>query len=180
MLGPIRTPTPDPRAARALFVVTLCAVLALGSSACSVVSGEHEAETRFLVKPNNLATFNGWSEITVSEDPSSVDSAELRFIRLEAQDDKVADLTFIKDVTAEAAVAGVQTTVAKKAPMPPGERIVPLDRVYRGDIRQFFYKADDGDGYTVHIDWHGSVDPGKAIPPEGIWMRVKVAITIDG
>jgi hypothetical protein len=175
----LSTPAHAPRAFRALFGGTLCAALALASSACSAVSGEHEAETKFLVKPNDQSTFSGWSEITVSEDPNSVDSAELRFIRLEAQDSAVADLTFIKDITALATVDGAQTKVAQKAPMPPGERIVPLDRVYTGDIRKFFYKADDGDGYTVHIDWHGSVDLSKSIPPEGIWMRVKVAVTID-
>jgi hypothetical protein len=172
-------PAPAPRRCRALSTVTLCASLALGTSACATLRGEHEAETRFLVKPSAQATFSGWSEITISEDPSSVDGAELMYIRLEAQDSSVQDLTFIRGVTAEVKVAGVSTKVAEKAPMPPGERIVPLDRVYHGDLRKFFYEDAENDGYTVHIDWRGSVDAAKPIPAEGVWMKVKFAVRID-
>jgi hypothetical protein len=170
---------PASRGCRALSALTLCASQALGTSACAAVSGEHEAETKFLVKPSSQATFSGWSEITISQDPASVDGAELMYIRLEARDSDIRDLTFIKGVTAEATVDGVSTTVARKAPMPPGERIVPLDRVYDGDIRKFFYADPEGDGYTVHIDWSGSVDPTKPIPAEGVWMKVKVAVRIE-
>ena len=172
------------RAVASLFLsarigAALTAALALGASACSVVTGEHEAETKFLVKPTSQSTFSGWSEISVSQDPSSVDGVELMFVRLEARDDNVPDLTFIKSITAEAVVDGVSTVVAKKSPMPAGERIVPLDRAYHGDIRKFFYADDENDGYTVHVDWHGEVDLTKTIPPEGVWMRVLVAIRVE-
>ncbi|WP_437997329.1 hypothetical protein WMF26_42015 [Sorangium sp. So ce185] len=157
----------------------LTATLALGASACATIAGEHEAETKFLVKPTSQSTFSGWSEVSISQDPNSVDGAELRFIRLEARDDNVPDLTFIKSITAQAVVDGEATLIAKKAPMPAGERIVPLDRKYHGDIRKFFYPDEENGGYTVHVDWFGEVDLTKKIPPEGVWMKVIVAVRVE-
>ncbi|WP_437830239.1 hypothetical protein [Sorangium sp. So ce1153] len=157
----------------------LTAALALGASACATVAGEHEVETKFLVKPTSQSDFSGWSEVSVSQDPNSVDGAKLMFIRLEARDDNVPDLTFIKSITAEAVVDDVSTVVARKAPLPTGERIVPLDRVYHDDIRKFFYEDEENDGYTVHVDWHGEIDLTKTIPPEGVWMKVLVGIRIE-
>jgi hypothetical protein len=159
--------------------VALAAVLSLGASACASVIGEHEAETKFLVKPTPLSTFAGWSELTVSQDPNSIDGAELMFIRLEARDNNVPDLTFIKSITAEAVVDGVATTIARKSPMPVGERIVPLTRVYHDDIRKFFYEDPESGGYTAHVDWRGEIDQTKTIPPEGVWMKVIVAIRVE-
>ncbi|WP_437481503.1 hypothetical protein WME75_37840 [Sorangium sp. So ce1014] len=172
------------RAVASLFLTArtgaaLTAALALGASACATVAGEHEVEAKFLVKPTSQSTFSGWSEVSIAQDPNSVDGAELRFIRLEARDNNVPDLTFIKSITAEAVVDGVATVVAKKAPMPAGERIVPLDRAYHGDIREFFYEDAENDGYTVHVDWHGEVDLKKTIPAEGVWMRVIIAIRVE-
>ncbi|WP_433929779.1 hypothetical protein AB3662_38785 [Sorangium cellulosum] len=157
----------------------LTASLALGASACASVVGDHEAETKFLVKPTSQSTFSGWSEVSVSQDPNSVDGAKLRFIRLEARDNNVPDLTFIKSITASAVVDDVPTVVARKAKMPTGERIVPLDRVYHDDIRKFFYKDDENGGYTVHVDWKGEIDLTKTIPPEGVWMKVIVSVSIE-
>ena len=163
----------------ALLTTLAAAALALSSTGCSIVAGVHEAETEFLVKPGSSANFKGWSEITISEDPKSVESAELMYVRLEAQDTSVPDLTFIQTITAETKVGETFTKVAEKTPMPRGERIVPLDLVYDGDLREFFYDNPDGDGYTVHISWRGSVDPAYPIPAEGIWMTVKMAVNIE-
>ncbi|WP_437588186.1 hypothetical protein [Sorangium sp. So ce1000] len=157
----------------------LTVALSLGASACASVIGEHEVETKFLVKPTSQSTFSGWSELSVSEDPNSVDRAELMYIRLEARDNNVPDLTFLKRVSAAAVVDGESTVVAKKAPMPAGERIVPLERVYHDDIRHFFYKDDESGDYTVHVDWEGEVDRTKTIPAEGVWMKVLVAVRIE-
>ncbi len=179
MLGPRCAPASAPSCLRARLGAALAAVLALGASACASVAGEYEAETKFLVKPTSQSVFSGWSEVGVSQDPSSVDGAKLMFIRLEAQDSNVRDLSFIKSITAEVVVDGVATEVARKSPMPPGERIVPLDRVYHGDIRQFFYEDTTNGGYTVHVDWRGTADLTKAIPPEGVWMKVIVAVRIE-
>ncbi|WP_437632261.1 hypothetical protein [Sorangium sp. So ce854] len=163
--------------ARAGAVLTAC--LALGASACASVVGEHEAETKFLVKPTSQSRFAGWSEISISQDPSSVDGARLRFIRLEARDNNVPDLTFIKNITAEAVVDDVPTVVARKKQMPAGERIVPLDRVYHDDIRKFFYEDPENGGHTVHVEWSGEIDLTKKIPPEGVWMKVLVSVSIE-
>ncbi|WP_437732373.1 hypothetical protein [Sorangium sp. So ce1335] len=165
------------RSARAGAVLT--ASLALGASACASVIGDHEAETKFLVKPTTQSTFSGWSEVSVSQDPNSVDGAKLRFIRLEARDNNVPDLTFIKNITAEAVVDDVPTVVARKTKMPAGERIVPLDRVYHDDIRKFFYEDPENGGYTVHVEWRGEIDLTKKIPPEGVWMKVIVSVSVE-
>jgi hypothetical protein len=155
------------------------AALGLASTGCSFISGVHETETEFLLKPNSNQQFAGWSEITISKDPQSVASADLMYVRLEAKGSSVPDLTFIQKITAETKVEETLTKVAEKNPMPKGERIVPLDLVYDGDIRDFFYKNPDKDGYTIHIAWRGLVDPSVAIPAEGVWMTVKVAVNIE-
>ncbi|MCC6558267.1 MAG: hypothetical protein IT372_35435 [Polyangiaceae bacterium] len=163
------------RPSLALFLAG--AALALASTGCSVISGVHEAETEFLVKPSSTSKFNGWSEISIPDDPKSVDSAELLYVRLEARDTSVPDLTFIQTITAETKVGETFTKVAERTPMPRGERIVPLDLVYDGDLRDFFY--EDGDDYTIHVTWRGLVDPSYPLPPEGVWMTVKIAVRID-
>jgi hypothetical protein len=157
----------------------LAASLALASASCSVVAGEHEAETTFLVKPGSNTTFKGWSEITITEDPKSVTSATLMYVRLEAEDQSVTDLGFLRSVTADVKVGETATRVAEKASMPKGERIVPLDVVYKDDLRDFFYEDPEGEGYTIHIDWRGEVDASYPLPAEGIWMKVKMAVRID-
>lgn len=169
---------PTHRGPLAPLAVLAGAALALSSMGCSLVAGVHEVETEFVVKPGSTPNFSGWSEITISEDPRSVDGADLMYIRLEAQDSSVRDLTFIQSITAEVKVDETLTRVAEKAPMPKGERIVPLDLVYKGDLRQFFYDDPDGDGYTVHIAWSGQVDLSHPIPAEGIRMLVKMAVNI--
>lgn len=179
MLGRLRGSFLASPRLRAQLGAAFAAVLALGGGGCSLLAGEYETETKFRVVPTTQATFAGWSELTVSEDPNSVDGAKLMFIRLEARDNNVPDLTFLKSVRAAAVVDGVSTVVAEKSPMPPGERIVPLDREYHGDIRKFFYPDPEGEGYTVRVDWSGTVDLTKPIPPEGVWIKVIIAIRVE-
>ena len=166
-----------PRGLPALFTA---AALALGAASCSFVSGEHEAETRFRVLPGSGTTsFSGWSEITISEDPTQVTSAELLYVRIEAEDTSVTDIGFVRSITGDAKVGDQLTRVAEKSPVPRGERIVPLDLVYSGDIKQFFYKDPEGDGWTIHISWKGEVDPTYPLPAEGLWVKVKVAVLVE-
>lgn len=162
------------------LVTAAAAALALGSASCSFVSGEHEAETRFLIKPGSGATsFSGWSEITITEDPSQVTSAELMYVRVEAEDTSVTDLGFVRSITGDAKVGEQLTRVAEKTPFPRGERIVPLDLVYDGDIKPFFYEDPEGEGWTIHVSWKGEVDPTFPLPAEGLWVKVKVAVLIE-
>ncbi|AKT37139.1 hypothetical protein [Chondromyces crocatus] len=159
--------------------VPALAALALASTGCSIISGDHETETRFPVRPGGSTTFAGWSEITITENPHQVSAAELRYVRLEAEDTSVTDMGFIRNITGDVKVGDQLTRVVQKASMPKGERIVPLDVVYKDDIRQFFYEDPEGEGWTIHIDWKGEIDPSYPLPPEGVWVKVKVSVRIE-
>jgi hypothetical protein len=178
MLAQPRTHSFLARGSRALFAASM-GLLSLLSTGCSVISGEHEVETRFPVKPGGQASFNAWSEISISEDPSSVTSAELMYVRLEAEDSSVADLGFIRSLYGDVKVGEQLTRVAEKTSFPRGERIVPLDVVHEGDIRDFFYEDPEADGYTIHLEWNGAFDPSYPLPADGLWIKVKAAVRID-
>lgn len=155
------------------------AVPALCGTGCSAVSGVHEAETEFIVKPGATPGFKAWSEIYITEDPKSVTSAELLYVRLEARDEGIPDLTFIQSIAGAAKVDETFTPVAEKNAMPKGERIVPLDLTFDGDVRQLFYARPENDDYAIHIAWSGMADANYPIPADGIWMIVRAAVRID-
>lgn len=180
MLLPLRLPRSRSLAAhgRGAYAL-LAAALALGSAGCSAVSGEHEAETKFPVKPGGDPTFKAWSEITITEDPKSVTSADLMYVRLEAMDSSVEDLGFIRSIYGQVKVGEQLTPVVEKTSFPRGERIVPLDVIYKDDLREFFYEDPEADGYTIHIVWNGEVDTSYPLPADGLWIKVKVAVRIE-
>lgn len=162
-------------------LLAAAALAALSLDGCAVVAaGDHDATTEFLVDPHADGTFFGWSEITVSQDASSVKGASLVFARLEVPDDSSApDLTFIKDIKAELVIKEGDTYLERqpagdKAVMPPGENIVPLDNIYKGDLRHFF-----PDGHTVRIEWTGSRNTAVEIPDGGYWVTVRVRINVQ-
>ncbi|EYF02099.1 hypothetical protein [Chondromyces apiculatus] len=157
----------------------LLAALALASTGCSLISGEHEAETRFPVRPGSATTFNGWSEITLTQNPQQVSSAELMYVRVEAESEDIKDMGFVRSITGDTKVGEQLTRIVQKSPMPAGERIVPLDMVYEGDIRQFFYEDPEGEGWTIHVVWNGEVDPTYPLPPDGVWVKVKLAVRVE-
>ena len=158
---------------RAVLAATLLAGLSLTS--CSVVAGEHDAETKFLVDPNFDGSYWGWSEITISQDAQSVDGATLQFARLELPEDSPAeDLTFLQNVFAEVVTDTQRVAVAKKDTFPDGEAFVPLDLLYEGDLREFF-----PDGHTIRIEWTGQRNPAVEIPPDGYWVTVRIRVNVE-
>jgi hypothetical protein len=156
------------------------AVAALvGGTGCASVIGDQEIETIFRVNPKNDGSFWGWSEVSFDEDPSQVDSAEIGWVTLHAEDPPHADLTFIKTVMGEAVTETERTPLAQQSVFPPGEDEVLLDLLYDGDIRGFV-QPDEDDAHKIRIEWSGSTDPAfTAWPENGFRIRVTALIKID-
>lgn len=156
-------------------MVAVMAVLSAPMLGCGVISGQYDATTEFLVNPHANGTYNGWSEITISQDTSSVKGASLQFARLELPDDSPADdLTFMQDVYGELVTDTERTPVAEKDTMPEGEGTVILDLLYHGDLKRFF-----PDGHTVRMEWKGSRNPEVTIPDGGLWVTVRVRVNVE-
>jgi hypothetical protein len=161
------------RAPRAVLAAMMLAALPL--TGCSFISGQHDAMTEFLVSPQATGAFWGWSEITISQDASSVKGATLQFARLDLPEDSPADdLTFLQNILAEVVTPDQRQPVAKKDQFPEGEPYVPLDLLYDGDLRAFF-----PDGHTIRIEWTGSMNPAVQIPPEGVWVNVRIRVNVE-
>lgn len=155
----------------------LCgALLSLSSGGCASVVSEQEADAKFLVAPGADGTFFGWSEITIQEDANSVDGASLRAVTVEVLDPpSVTDMTFLSGVLGEVVTSKERVKGVQKDPMPEGERVVPLDILYGGDLRSFFE-----DGHTIRIEWSGSTNPSfTAWPKDGIWIRAHIIVSIE-
>lgn len=165
--------SPPQRASRAVLAALTLA--ALSSTGCALISGQHDASTEFLVSPQASGTFWGWSEITISQDASSVKGATLQFARLQVPEDSDAeDLTFLQNVLAEVVTPDQRVAVAKKDTFPEGEPFVPLELLYDGDLRGFF-----PDGHTIRIEWTGARNPSVEIPPEGYWVDVRLRVNVE-
>ena len=161
-----------------LAMAAAAAALLWGTGGCSAVVGDQQIDTIFRVDPNADGKFWGWSEVTIDQDPSSVDGATIGWVTLYAEEPANADLTFIKTVSGEAVTPEERTLLASKSDFPPEEPEVPLDLVYDGDIRGFF-QPDAGE-HTIRIEWTGSIDPAfDAWPEEGFKIRVTALIQID-
>jgi hypothetical protein len=161
------------RARRAVLAAMMLAALPL--TGCALVSGQHDATTEFLVDPKADGTYWGWSELTISQDASSVSGATLQFARLELPDDSPAeDLTFLQNVFAEVVTPDKREPVAKKDQFPEGEPYVPLDLLYDGDLRGFF-----PDGHTIRIEWTGARNPAVTIPEGGLWVTVRLRVNVQ-
>jgi hypothetical protein len=155
--------------------LTAAALLSLASGGCASIVGDQDTETKFLVKPGSSGSFFGWSEITIQDDTSSVNSATLDFVTLSRLDDtETGDLTFIQSVDGSAGPDATHTTlIAKKDGMPKGEQSVPLDIVYTDNLKPLF-----PDGHTIHINWNGVANTA-GLPAEGVWIQVKVRVHIE-
>jgi hypothetical protein len=160
-------------ASRSLVAV---AALCLGSTGCSFIAGEHDAETRFLLKPRSDASFFGWSEITISEDVNQVDGATLQFVTLEVMEPPdTPDLRFIDFLRGEAVTPEERTLVVEQTDFPQGEPSVSLDIKHTGDLRGFF-----PDGHTIRVEWTGQTDPTyPSWPAEGFWIRVALRVVVE-
>jgi hypothetical protein len=143
---------------------------------CTAVAGDLDADAKFLVKPKGDATFFGWSEITIEQDATSVEQATLRAVTLEVLEPaEITDLGFLQGVAGEVVTSTERTRAVEKTKMPEGERVVPLDILYEGDLRSFFE-----DGHTIRIEWAGSTNPSfTAWPTEGIWIRAHIIVHVE-
>lgn len=152
--------------------------LALAQAGCaSLVAGDHEAETKFLLGPGGDGSFFGWSEITLDQDANSADRAVIFAVTLELMNPgETGDLTFIKSLSGEAVTPEKRTLVVQRQSFTPGETLAELDVLYKDDIRPFF-----PDGHTIRIEWSGQTNPAFDAWPEegGFWIRVKVGVTIE-
>lgn len=156
-----------PAALAALFVVP--------GMGCASVVGNQSAETKFLIVPKSDSSFWGWSEITVEQDANSVERATLRAVTIEEMEPATTtDLTFLQNIVGESVTTTERTKVVEKAKMPEGERLVPLTIVYKDDLRSFFE-----DGHTIRIEWTGQINPAVTVPPEGVWIKVRVVVEIE-
>jgi hypothetical protein len=152
------------------------ALASLTSTGCASVAGDQDADTKFLIKPKADATFFGWSEITIDQDVNAVEKATLTAVTVEVMDPpSITDLGFLKNVLGETVTSTTRTKVVEKTSMPEGERVVPLDLLYDGDLRGFFE-----DGHTVRIEWTGATSSTfTAWPADGIWIRVHIIVHIE-
>ncbi len=151
--------------------------LGLGSSSCSaVLSGTHDTTFDFLVEPVPAGTFQGWTDITLSEDISSFGQAELYGVSLQVEKPPtVPDLTFMSTLTAYAVTAKGQTQMAHVEGFQRGETTVEMHIDYLGDLHPLFE-----DAHTIHIIWVGSANPAfTAWPTGGIWVSGDVTINLD-
>jgi len=148
----------------------------LASTGCAAIAGEQTAETKFLVTPSGDGTFWGWSEITIEEDANSVSGATLRAVTVEPRDaDAASDMTFVKSVLGESVTSTARTKVVEQTSMPPGERLVSMNVVYKDDLRGFFE-----DGHTIRVEWSGQTNPDyPSWPAEGIWIKVRIFVEIE-
>ena len=145
---------------------------------CSSVVGDQEVETIFRVKPRSDGSFWGWSEISIEEDPSSVERASISWCTLYAEEPPNADLVFIQTVTGEAVTDEARTVLATQSEFPPGESEVSLDILYDGDIKGFFQPVEDK--HKIRIEWTGATDPSfNAWPENGFRIRVLAQIHIE-
>jgi hypothetical protein len=159
-------------------IVGAAALGLFGATGCSSVVGDQQVETIFRVKPRTDGSFFGWSEISVDQDPSSVESASIDWVTLTAEDPPNSDLVFIKTVTGEAVTGEERTPLATKTDFPPGEPEVPLDLLYEGDIKGFFLPVEDT--HKIRIEWTGATDPAfNAWPENGFRIRVIAMIHIE-
>ena len=73
-----------------------------------------------------------------------------------------------------AALAGLSNTlVAQKEGMPKGERSVPLDIIYKDNLKPLF-----PDGHTIRINWDGAATT-SGLPAEGVWIRVRLRVHVE-
>jgi len=149
----------------------------LASVGCASVAGDQEIETKFRVKPKTDGSFFGWTEISISDDPNSVDGAKLGYVTIRAQDPPNADLRFIKTVRGEAVTPEERTQLVSKSGFPAREPEVALDVDYHDDIRGFFSTDEK---HKIRVEWKGETDPTFTDWPEnGFEIKVVVGVRIE-
>jgi hypothetical protein len=166
------------RSLRAISSLGVTALLALGSLAttgCGAIAGEHDQSIDFLVLPNaSDHSFNGWTDITVGADVSSVGVTNLYGVTLAVKSPStVTDLTFLSTLTGTAA----GTPVAHLDSFPRDQTTVSMHVDYLGDLRPLFENSN-----TIRIVWTGQANPAFTDWPAGntgIWVEGDVFVNIQ-
>ncbi len=158
---------------------TVLAALALSSGGCAaVLSGTHDTDFDFLVEPLPNGTFQGWTDISLSQDIGSFGAAELYAVSLQVETAKsptTPDLTFMSSLTAYATVAGKNTQLAHVKSFPRDETTAEMYIDYLGDLHPLFE-----DAHTIRIIWEGSPNPAyTAWPAGGFWVSGDVTINLN-
>jgi hypothetical protein len=169
--------TADRSFTKATFSLGVAALLALGATGCSsVVDGEHDTTIHFLVEPASDGSFNGWTDITLDGDISSVGTTNLWGVTLQVeQPSTVPDLTFLSTLTGQAVTSTASTTVVTQDMFPRNQTTVSLDVDYLGDLHPLFESSNE-----IHLVWTGTTNPAfTAWPSGGIWVQGDIRINVQ-
>jgi hypothetical protein len=165
---------------KAMFSLGVTAALALGATGCSsVIDGEHDTSITFLVEPAPGGTsFNGWTDIVVDGDISSVGTTNLWGVTLSVKSPStVTDLSFLSTLTGQAVTPTASTTVATLDSFPRNQTTVSMNVVYLGDLHPLFESSDE-----IRIVWTGTTNPdftGWPTDGTGIWLQGDVRINVQ-
>jgi hypothetical protein len=158
---------------RKVLLTAATLALALSTTGCS--SGLQDATFHFLVEPAN-GTFNGWTEITLGVDITTVGPATLAGCSLQLKPPAtLPDLTFLSTLQGAADTGEMVTPVVSLDSFPPGQPSVALNLLYSGDLHPLFM-----DAHTIKLDWTGATNPAfTAWPTGGFWMEGDVEISVQ-
>ncbi len=100
-------------------------------------------------------SFNGWTDITVDGDISSVGTTNLWGVTLQVeQPSTVTDLSFLSTLTGQAVTSTATTTVVTQDTFPRNTPTVSLNVKYLGDLHPLFESSDE-----IHLVWTGDHQP---------------------
>jgi hypothetical protein len=161
---------------RRTLIATAAVLLGALSTGCTSLIGDQEIDARFRVDPRTDGSFFGWSEVTVDDDPNSVDSVTLQWVTMRANDPPNSDLRFIAQIIGEAVKDDESELLVSKNGFPEGEPEVSLDKHYEGDLRPLFRVEDK----TIRIEWRGTINPDfNEWPENGFEIGVKASIHLE-
>jgi hypothetical protein len=145
----------------------------LSLSSCSAfINGIHGTTITFPVERQPDYTFSAWTDITLQQDISSVNSATLVAVTLSVKSPAgTPDLSFFGSI-----VGSVENTkVVSMNKFPSGVPYVTLEDDYLGNLKALFE-----DSHTIHIDWNGTMNPKyKNWPATGFEVQADIEIDVQ-
>jgi len=166
----------QPGFSRRRFIETGLAGLGLPllvGAGCTEISGEHQIDTYFILKPGASGAFSGWTEIQLEQAaPNAVATLKRASITAPMGLD---DLTFLTNILGQVRdpASGGLIPLVSQTKFPKNDTIGLFDILYHDDIRPFFK-----DDTVFRVEWSGMVDTtGLTLPAEG--ARVDILVTVD-
>src|SRR5262245_7778972 len=152
-----------------LAAIALTQPLSVG---CVAILGDQEADATFPVKAHADGTWSAWNEISVDTGGQSVDSAILLAVTLDTLEPAgTPDMSYLTSLIGEGVAGDDRQLFCTADEFPVGEQAVVADVVYHENIIPFFQGSD-----TIRVEWHGTVNPRMAFPPDGYRVRVRFKI----